>query len=229
MNNILVISAHPDDDILGCGGTLSKLARSGSKIRVIFIAEGTTCRFNNCEIVSDEIKIAIKNREDCARRALSSLDIDDFCFYNLPCGRLDQVPIIEINKIIENEIMNFQPDTIFTHSHKDANSDHRRVIESVIMATRPGAQNLVKRVYSYEILSTTEWKFIDSFRPNYFIKLNKSDIDSKITAFKHYSSESRQFPFPRCSKGIKTLANMRGMQCGQKYAEAFEIVREIVL
>ena len=229
MKRVLVIAAHPDDDILGCGGTLSKLRKLGANIQVAFVAEGTTCRYDTCNVLTEEMRQEILVREAAAKEALDVLGIEDFTFHNLPCGRLDQVPIIEINKIIEKEISQFQPDTIFTHSYKDANSDHRRVVEATIMASRPGAQNFVERIYSFEILSTTEWKFIDSFRPNIFIRLDEDDSKKKIAAFEKYSSESREFPFPRCAKGLETLMVMRGMQCGSQFAEAFEVIREIVL
>jgi LmbE family N-acetylglucosaminyl deacetylase len=229
MKKILVVAAHPDDDILGCGGTLNKLKKSGADIHVTFIAEGTTCRYDKCDALTDEMKREILVRETSAKAALKILGIGEPTFYNLPCGRLDQEPIIEINKIIEKEIKRFQPDTIFTHSHKDANSDHRRVVEAVIMATRPGAQNFVEKVYSFEVLSTTEWGFIDSFRPNVFMRLDKDDTRNKIAAFKEYFSESKTFPFPRSSKGLETLMTLRGMQCGTESAEAFEVIREIVL
>ena len=224
MNKILVIAAHPDDDILGCGGTLSKMSRTGSKIRVIFIAEGTTCRYRT-RAVTKEIKAEIHKRESYARKALSIIGIDDFCFHNLPCGRLDQFPILEINKLIEKEIKLFSPDTIMTHSNIDANSDHRRIHESVIMATRPGALNLVKNVLCFEVLSSTEWKFSNSFAPNYFISISKQDADNKIDAMKAYESEISKFPAPRSPVGILSQLRVRGMQSGSEYAEAFQVLR----
>ena len=159
--------------------------------------------------------------------ALAVVGVKDVAFYDLPCGRLDQVPILEINKLIEAEIARFGPDTIFTHSSKDANADHRRVLEAVIMATRPGAKNHVAGVYSFEVLSSTEWSFIESFRPNLFMKLNQDDADAKVTAFEKYFSESRDFPFPRSAQGLKVQLQLRGMQCGTSFAEAFEVIREI--
>jgi len=228
MKKILVVAAHPDDDILGCGGTLNKLRKSGADIHVTFIAEGTTCRYDKCDILTGEMQKEILIRETSAKAALNLLGIGEPSFHNLPCGRLDQEPIIEINKIIEKEIKQFQPDTIFTHSYKDANSDHRRVVEAIIMATRPGAQNFVEKVYSFEVLSTTEWRFTDSFRPNIFMRLDKDDVKKKTAAFEKYFSESKIFPFPRSTKGLETLMTMRGMQCGAESAEAFEVIREIV-
>ena len=226
MNRVLVIAAHPDDDILGCGGTLSKFKSRGSEVKVVFIAEGTTCRFINSEL-TEEAKIEIKKRESYAISALEVLGIQDVHFYNLPCGRLDQQPIIEINKIIEKEIGEFKPDTIMTHSAVDANSDHRRVHESVIMSTRPGALNFVRRILCFEVLSSSEWKFTKSFSPNYFISIEPKDVDKKIEAMKKYESEISEFPFPRSIEGIMIQLKMRGMQSSSDFSEAFEVLRII--
>tara|TARA_R100001163_G_C5045536_1_gene182887 strand:- start:300 stop:986 length:687 start_codon:yes stop_codon:yes gene_type:complete len=226
MNKILVIAAHPDDDILGCGGTLSKMSESGCDIRVVFIAEGTTCRFQSGHPVK-EISNEISKREKYAKSALSILGIENVCFHNLPCGKLDQFPILEINKIIEKEIKLFCPDTILSHSSVDANSDHRRINESVIMATRPGALNFVERVLFFEVLSSTEWKFSNSFLPNYFVQLRKKDAENKVKSMKQYKSEVADFPFPRSEEGILSMLKVRGMQSGSEYAEAFETLRII--
>ncbi len=226
MNKILVIAAHPDDDILGCGGTLSKMSESGCDIRVVFIAEGTTCRFQPGHPVK-EINSEISKREKYARDALSILGIENVCFHNLPCGKLDQFPVLEINKIIEKEIKLFCPDTILSHSSVDANSDHRRINESIIMATRPGALNFVERVLCFEVLSSTEWKFSNSFLPNYFVQLRKKDVEKKIESMKQYKSEMGDFPFPRSEEGMLAMLKVRGMQSGSEYAEAFEILRII--
>ena len=226
MDRVLVIAAHPDDDILGCGGTLSKIRSGGSEVRVVFIAEGTTCRFTDC-VITEEAKTEIKKRESYAVSALEVLGIQDVSFYNLPCGRLDQYPIIEINKIIESEIAGFKPDTILTHSSVDANSDHRKVHESVIMATRPGALNYIKRILCFEVLSSSEWKFTESFSPNYFVSISSEDANKKIKAMQKYESEISDFPFPRSVDGIMTLLKMRGMQSNSGFSEAFEVLRII--
>ena len=152
---------------------------------------------------------------------------DQVRFHNLPCGKLDQFPILEINKIIEKEIKLFCPDTILSHSSVDANSDHRRINESVIMATRPGALNFVERVLFFEVLSSTEWKFSNSFLPNYFVQLRKKDAENKVKSMKQYKSEVADFPFPRSEEGILSMLKVRGMQSGSEYAEAFETLRII--
>lgn len=226
MNSVLIIAAHPDDDVIGCGGFMSKY-KNKLNFRVIFIAEGSSCRFNQNQIDSDDSVRAIKIRNDNGVNALERLGINNYKFYNFPCGRLDQTPIIEINKIIENEINNFKPDTIFTHSNKDANNDHLIVHNSTIIATRPGSKFFVKNIYAFEILSSTEWKFTKVFKPNKFEKLSEKDVKNKWDSLKEYKSEVKPFPYPRSYEGIKALSNYRGMQSNSEYSEAYEIIRQV--
>ena len=224
MKRALIIAAHPDDEILGCGGLISKYVPLGVIFKIIFIGEGSTCRFQ--DPTSEAAIAAIRQRNSAAEKALTFLKVEDFNFHDLPCGRFDQVPIISINKIIEKEIFEFRPDTVFTHSPYDANSDHKIVLNSTIMATRPTASNHVHRLLSYEVLSTSEWAYINTFTPNYFEALSEIEVDLKWRALALYESEIRSYPFPRSKEGIKALAMMRGMQAGLVYAEAFHLIRE---
>lgn len=219
----LIVASHPDDDILGCGGILSKF-RDKIDFKVIFIAEGSTCRFDNPNSI--EAKNEVVKRNSYAIEALKYLGIFNYEFYNLPCGRLDQIPLLSINKIIESEIKNFQPDTVFTHSKCDSNQDHHKVYDSTIIATRPGSG--VDNVLSFEVLSSTEWGFSNSFSPNYFVSLSKSNINDKWKSLEYYITETKSFPYPRSKKGIETLANYRGLQSGNEYAEAFKLIRSTV-
>ena len=223
MKKILIVAAHPDDDILGCGGIISKYQSRGVIFKILFIGEGSTARFE--DIDSKEAKDAIEYRNSLALKALKFLKVKDIEFNNLVCGKLDQVPIIEINKIIEKNIKDFAPDTILTHSPADANNDHKIVFNATIMATRPGAINHVKKLMSFEVLSSSEWAFTETFKPNYFEELNQDQVDSKWHALSMYESEVKKYPFPRSKEGIETLAKYRGMQAGVKFAEAYHIIR----
>lgn len=227
MNRALIIAAHPDDDILGCAGIMSKY-KGITEFRVIFIAEGSSCRFNYDKVNSSEVKLVIEERNSFGIKALKLLGVESYKFYNLACGRLDQISIIEINKIIENEINSFNPDTIFTHSFDDTNNDHIIVHRATQMATRPGSKVFVENVYAYEVLSSSEWRFTHTFSPNYFESLSEKDIQNKWLALKEYDSEVKEFPYPRSNEGIKTLAKYRGMQSNCVYAEAFQLIRQII-
>ena len=225
MKRILVIAAHPDDELLGCGGTIAKLLSKGCAFKIIFIGEGSSCRFHDPSCEGAQAAIAKRNK--CAKDALNSLGVSDYEFNDLLCGRLDQTPIIEINKIIERAIRSFAPDTVFTHYHGDSNNDHKIVYKSTIMATRPCGEHIIKRVMCYEVLSSSEWSFSEPFIANYFISLDEHEIEAKWRALSLYEGEMRDYPFPRSWEGVKALAVNRGTQSGNIYAEAFHLVREI--
>lgn len=226
MKKALIIAAHPDDDILGCAGVISKY-RNSVEFRVIFIAEGSSCRFNYEQTQQAEFQNIIDERNAFGIKALELLGLKNYFFYNLACGRLDQFPILEINKIIENEIKNFKPDTVFTHSFDDTNNDHIIVHRATQMATRPGSFLFVNTVFAYEVLSSSEWRFTHTFLPNYFEVLSENDINNKWLSLKEYESEIKDFPYPRSEEGVFLLAKYRGMQCGSRYAEAFQLIRKI--
>jgi LmbE family N-acetylglucosaminyl deacetylase len=227
MNKALIIAAHPDDDILGCGGLMSKF-KNKVEFRVIFIAEGSSCRYNNEEIFSSEVLKVINERNSFGVKALELLGVNNHKFFNLTCGRLDQIPIIEINKIIESEINDFKPDAVFTHSFEDTNNDHLIVHRATQMATRPFTTTLVKELFTYEVLSSSEWRFTHTFSPNYFVSLSEEDVLNKWLSLALYESEVKEFPYPRSKEGIFTLAQYRGLQSGNMYAEAFKLIRQIV-
>jgi len=227
MNKALIIAAHPDDDILGCAGLMSKY-RGKVEFRVIFIAEGSSCRFNKDQIDNEKVVKVIEERNSFGIKALEELGVKNYCFYNLPCGRLDQVAIIDINKIIEKEIQDFKPDTVFTHSFEDTNNDHIIVHRATQIATRPGSGTFVEKVYTYEVLSSSEWRFTHTFSPNYFESLSKKDVRNKWSALAEYESEIKEYPYPRSEEGIFSLAKYRGLQSGNAYAEAFKLIRQII-
>lgn len=227
MKRVLIVAAHPDDETLGCGGLIAKHRLRGTEFSILFIAEGSSCRYTDPQC--EQSFRAVSARTAQARAALAQLGVARMHFQDLPCGRLDQVPIIEINKLIEAEIRDFCPDTVFTHSSNDANNDHRIIFNSTIMATRPGAQNHVSRVLSYEVLSTSEWAFTGTYAPNCFEPLSADDLEVKWKALACYETELRAYPFPRSREGVRALSMVRGMQAGCEYAEAFHLIREINL
>ena len=221
-DRILIIAAHPDDEILGCGGLLSKYANQ-VETSIVFIAEGDSCRFDTPELTPLVLE-KINHREDCAREALGLFNITDIEFNKLPCGRLDSVDIIDINKIIEKKILSFKPTIILSHYSQDTNNDHRIVSRSVHMSTRP-VIGFDMNVLSFEILSSTEWNLQNPFKPSFFVELSEDDLTKKIDAIKIYDGEIREFPHSRSSEGVKCLSQYRGMQIGVNYAEAFYVNR----
>lgn len=224
MKRVLIIAAHPDDEVLGCGATIAKYSRMGTEFMVLFIAEGSSCRYGDPSCSASITAIAERAR--MSTDALSILGVKDYYFNDLPCGRLDQEPIIEINKAIEKVIHKFRPDTVFTHSATDANNDHRIVFHATIMATRPVASNRVDRLLSYEVLSSSEWSFGETFSANVFEQINEQDLTLKWRALAAYETEVQAFPFPRSEKGVRARAMSRGMQAGVSLAEAFCLIRE---
>jgi LmbE family N-acetylglucosaminyl deacetylase len=224
-DKILIIAAHPDDEILGCGGFLSKYANQ-VEISIVFIAEGDSCRFDSPELTQEVLK-KINHREECAREALSIFNISNIDFNRLPCGRLDRGDIIDINKIIEKKISSFKPSILLSHYSHDTNNDHRIVSRSVEMSTRP-LNNHDINTFSFEILSSTEWNLHNPFKPNTFVKLSADDVNNKIKAIGLYDGEIREFPHSRSADGIKTLSQYRGMQVGVNYAEAYIANRIII-
>jgi len=224
---ILIVAAHPDDEILGCGGFISKYKKKFN-FSVLFLAEGNSCRYSDLRKNYIKIKKEINDRKKQCLKALKTMSVTNVVFHDNPCGSLNFLPTIKLNQIIEKEIQKQNPEIIFTHSKNDLNQDHKVVFQSVMMATRPvGNKSSVKEIYSFEILSSSEWAYTENFKPNYFISLSKKNLNDKWKALKCYKDEIRKQPHPRSLFGLKTLANYRGIQTGTEYAEAFRIIRLI--
>jgi len=223
-NNILAVVAHPDDETLGCGASLYSAIKSGANVKVVFIGEGSSCRFpiNEKKTI---VQKAIETRRKYCLKALKKLEIKKYKFYDLKCGRFDQVSIIDIAKIIENEINIFNPNVLLTHFEYDVHMDHKIVYQACLQATRPNIKNNIHTFLSFETLSSTERSFTHEFLPNFFVPIGKKSLKIKNEAMKCYKSETKKFPFPRSIKSIENLAITRGSQSGNIYAEAFRIIR----
>lgn len=224
---ILVIAAHPDDEILGCGGMMLEALRLKSKIFVLFLGEGVSARFNlNDSFSKDSIK-SRKIREKEAKNVLNYLNIKNYLFEQRLCTRFDELPILSIVKSIENVINKFKPTVIFTHNPNEVNIDHKITYQATEIATRPINRDYLKQVYSYEIPCSGNWKYLEVFKPNTF--LNIKDVwQNKIKAVKLYKNELREYPHPRSLKGIEIIARYRGLQSGIELAEAFRLERSII-
>jgi LmbE family N-acetylglucosaminyl deacetylase len=220
MKNIMVIAAHPDDEILGCGGTLYKYSKK-SKINLVFLSDGETSRKNST-------KKKIKNRKKCAIKVGRLLGASNIMFGDFSDNRLDTMPRIEIIQFIEKCIKKIKPDTILTHHYNDLNIDHQVVSNSVITACRPLKSSSVNLILFFEVLSSTEWQINDSknlFNPNWFEDITK-EINFKLKLLKFYKDELRTYPHSRSIKGVNALAKYRGVSSGYKFAEGFVLGRK---
>jgi N-acetylglucosamine malate deacetylase 1 len=222
-NKVLVISAHPDDEVLGCGGTLANHYIKGDEIHQIFVSDGEGARLKRGKSLIKDINSRIK----LAKKVAKILGISKTKSLNFEDNQLDKIPLLKIIKKLENEIEKFKPNIIYTHSDIDLNIDHQIVSRAVLTACRP-IKSTVKEINFFEILSSTEWshKSFKSFNPNYFVDISKT-INLKLKAIKVYQKELRNFPHPRSILGVKTLSKYRGMMSGLKEAEGFYIKRKI--
>ena len=218
MKKIAAIFAHPDDEILGCGGTLAKHKLKKDKVDVCFLSSGLTARKKN--------SINLNEHNTQARNANKILNVDSINFFDFPDNSLDSVLFLKIVKKIEDFIFKKKPNIIYTHHVGDLNIDHEIVHKAVLTATRPIGNSQVKEIYACEVNSSTEWAYNSKnfFSPTYFINIDET-IDIKINALNEYKSELRIFPHPRSLEGVRYLAKYRGMQSGFQNAEAFMEIR----
>ena len=223
-NKILVISAHPDDEILGCGGTVAKLVQKGYGVFTLILGEGITSRDDRRDRKKREKEIIELQKQ--SKLANKILGVKESFFSEFPDNRFDTVPLLDIVKVIEKIKNQIKPEIIFTHYKNDLNIDHRITYNAVITATRPVVGEHVKEVYSFETLSSTEWNFPLGFSPNTFFDISET-IDVKLKAFKEYKAELREYPHPRSLEGLKINAEYWGIKIGVKYAEVFRSVRII--
>ena len=221
---ILVVAAHPDDEVLGCGGTITKLSKIHD-IYTLILGEGITSRDHQQSKKNNTIQQLKKDAE----KANKILGIRKVFFKNLPDNKFDTVPLLNIIKEIEYFITKIKPEIVYTHHHDDLNIDHQLTHRAVLTATRPLSECSVKRIFSFEVLSSTEWnKFNEStiFIPNMYVDIS-STIENKLAAMQCYKTELRNYPHPRSLEGIKILAQRRGLEIGLEFAEAFHLIRMI--
>ncbi|WP_457564441.1 PIG-L deacetylase family protein [Caminibacter sp.] len=215
MKKILIVAAHPDDEVLGCFGSVAKLIKQGYEAYTLILSKGKTSRGESQAGFEEEILDANK-----------SIGIKEVILKDFPDNSFDSVPLLEIVKEIEEVKREITPQIIFTHFRNDLNIDHQITYKAVITATRPMQEESAKEIYSFEVLSSTEWNYPRSFSPNVFFDISEN-IEDKIKAMSFYKSELREFPHPRSLEGIKLNAKTQGMKVGVEFAEAFECVRII--
>jgi len=224
--NSLIIAAHPDDEVLGCGGTIARLTNEMKDVFVAILGEGITSRYNKREQADVS---ALETLRNSSKSVSKLLGVKELFLYNLPDNRFDTIPLLDIVKIIEALIDKVKPSTVFTHHGGDLNIDHSIIHRATLTATRPICGQPVKKVYAYEVPSSTEWafdQFSQVFRANVFIDIGTT-LEKKIKAMELYESEVRPFPHPRSPEALRLLAKRWGSVVGLDAAEAFELIREV--
>lgn len=224
--SILILAAHPDDEVLGCGGTIAKLSDQGSIVHVAFLADGVFSRDGNVLTQYDDLQV----RRAAAQKACDILGANSVSFGDFPDNRMDTVALLEIIKTLEKLIEKYKPDVVLTHHAGDVNIDHRRIHEAAVTACRPQLGHSVKTLLCFEVPSSTEWQLPGSaqpFTPNWYVNITDT-LDRKLAALDAYSSELRDWPHPRSRRGVEHLAHWRGATVGVDAAEAFILGRQLL-
>ncbi|WP_405208884.1 PIG-L deacetylase family protein [Aquimarina sp. LLG6339-5] len=227
---ILVVVAHPDDELLGLGATMHKLINEHEcVVRAIILGEGITSRSDSRDPDSWQKELEIhRNNIQTAQKAIG---YDSVRIYDFPDNRFDSVDLLDIIKVVEKEKEVFEPEIIFTHHGGDVNIDHQRTFEAVITSTRPMDYEKVQTIITFETPSGTEWIASSEprrFIPNLYIEVGEHNVDAKIKGMEAYEFEKRKYPHPRSPEALKILAQQRGVIVGKEYAEAFMIIRTII-
>ena len=219
MKDILILAAHPDDEVLGMGSTVARWVDEGKRVSCAFLTDGVGARGGDSSEIKMRNQACIKSSELLGFDILQSADFPD--------NKMDSVPLLDIVEYVEECISVFNPDTVFTHSSSDLNIDHRIALEAVLTAARPQPNSSIKRIMSFEIPSATGWRFdpVSNFSPNYFVPMTDASWNKKIKALQHYDAEMREFPHSRSYDAIDAQSIYRGSQLGVPRAEAFSILR----
>ena len=226
LQTVLVVVAHPDDEVLGCGAAIARLSMEGNAVYIAILGEGVTSRYNNS---SETNKAELEILHSSSRKVANLLGARDLFMFNLPDNQFDTIPLLDVAKKVEGLVAKLNPSVIYTHWAGDLNVDHVITHRAVMIATRPTPGQPVREVYGFEVLSSTEWafgQFQGAFNPNVFIDV-QSTLEKKISAMEVYEGEARPFPHPRSLEVLRSLAVMRGSQVGLQMAEAFASIRII--
>ena len=222
VKKILIVASHPDDEVLGCFGTVARLIKEGYEAYTLILGEGKTSRDE--QRVAENRKDEIEQLNTEIQKANNIIGIKKVFIESFPDNRFDNVDLLDIVKVVSKVKEEVEPDIIFTHFKNDLNIDHRLTYQAVLTATRPMQNECVKEIYSFEVLSSTEWNYPNSFSPDTYFDISDT-IELKLEAMKKYTSELCEYPHPRSLEGINLNAKYQGMRVGKEYVEAFESVR----
>jgi LmbE family N-acetylglucosaminyl deacetylase len=220
MTRVLVVAAHPDDEVLGMGATIALHTSRGDEVRVLVVTDGSSTQYPE-----DADTRARKDEE--ARRAARELGVTDYVHLDHPDMRLDTLEHVQVNRVVEEHIVDFVPTVVYA-VQPDVNSDHRVLFDSVAVATRPVPGQPVRRLLTYAPASSTEWTpaAVNWFVPNWYVDVTET-LERKLAAFAHYETERREYPHPRSDRAIRATAEFHGTTCGCEYAEPFVLVRSV--
>ena len=226
---ILLVAAHPDDELLGCGATMYNLINNlNCEIRCVILGEGITSRTDTRDTVLWQKELE-RHRADISK-AQKCIGYQSVGIYDFPDNRFDSIALLDIIKVIEKEKNDFNPQIIFTHHGGDVNIDHQRCFEAVVTACRPMENEIVKTIITFETFSGTEWRASSDprhFIPNLFFEITEEGLNAKVKAMESYEFEKRAYPHPRSPESLRIAAQRWGIVIGKKYAEAFCLIRNI--
>ena len=226
--NILVIVAHPDDEVLACGGTIANHLINGERVVVAILGEGKGSRLNDKN--TNKLKKEVLDlRREC-ELANKILGVHEVIYHNYPDNAFDSIPLLNVIQHIEKLKKKYLPDIVYTHHHADINIDHQITFKAVITAFRPIKNDYVPYIYSCEVPSATEWQAPNvgfGFQPNVFLDITET-LSQKKHALAAYKSELRNYPHPRSIEAIEIIARRWGSVVGFEAAEPFVLVRGII-
>ena len=224
---VLVVAAHPDDELLGCAGTLARHAAAGDRVHILILAEGATARDPSRDAGGRQEELRALELAAC--KAAGFLGAEPPRFAGFPDNRMDSRPVLDVTKAVEAVVEEVKPSVVYTHHGGDLNRDHRILHEAVVTACRPLPGRSIRRLLAFETLSSTEWASEavgPAFRPRHFVDISAT-LAVKLRALACYAGEMRPFPHPRSAEAVTALAALRGSQAGLIAAEAFDVIFEI--
>lgn len=225
MGKILVIAAHPDDEVLGCGATIARHVKRGDEVHIVILSEGATSR--DAQRDCEKRGVELSDLAEAAHKAKEVLGVSSLTLHDFPDNRMDSIDLLDVVKVVEQHVAIVEPEIVYTHHAGDVNIDHRIIHHAVITACRPLPGRSVRTLLFFEVPSSTEWQTTGSapsFTPNWFVDVSDT-LNDKLIALQAYQAEMRPWPHPRSLKSVEYLARWRGSVVGHEAVEAFMLGR----